>query len=61
MNWNKISETLDLSNLGLMYHLKGNKDKALDYLNQALKIYKQIGAKKEIEETKRDIQMLKGK
>jgi hypothetical protein len=33
----------------------------LDYLNQALAIYKQAGAKKEIERTKRDIQRLKGK
>jgi tetratricopeptide (TPR) repeat protein len=61
MNWNKESEALDLSNLGLMYHIKGNKEKALDYLNQALAIYKQIGAKKEIAQTQRDIKMLKGK
>ena len=61
MKWEKKVEALDLCNLGLMCHLKGKKDKALDYLNQALAIYKQAGAKKEIERTKRDIQRLKGK
>lgn len=61
MNWNKKNEALDLSNIGLIYHIKGNKDKALDYLNQALAIFKQIGAPREIEQTKKDIQLLKRK
>lgn len=61
MNWDKKIEAQDLSNIGLIYYLKGKKDKALDYLNQALEIYKQIGAKREIKQTERDIQALKGK
>jgi hypothetical protein len=39
--------------------IRGSLDKALEYLEQALKIFEEIGARIEIEQTKRNIQRIK--
>ena len=46
---NKEGEARQLGNIGIIYVGKSDKEKPLNYFKQALEIFKQIGAKKEIE------------
>lgn len=55
---NKEGEAQALGNIGLIYDTKGDIDKALDFLNQALAIFKEIGAQREIEIVERNIKRL---
>ena len=58
---NQESIASQLNNIGLIYQAKGNSDKALEYLNQALEIYKGIGAKREIEKVEHNIKSIEEK
>jgi tetratricopeptide (TPR) repeat protein len=40
---NPAGERITLSNMGAVYYSLGEKEKALDYLNQALSIFKAVG------------------
>lgn len=54
----RLGEANALGNIGLIYKGKGEKEKALKHYENALKIFTEIGAKREIEITERNIQRL---
>jgi hypothetical protein len=43
----------------MVYQMKGELDKALDYYQQALDIFEAIGAKLHVEHTKRNIEAIR--
>jgi tetratricopeptide (TPR) repeat protein len=54
----KQGEANSLGNIGLIYEAKGDLDQALKYLNEALKIFEEIGMTVQIEQTKRNIERI---
>ena len=56
----KEGEATDLSNIGLIFETHGEKERALKYFEDALKIFTEIGEQKGIEQTKENIKRLKG-
>ncbi len=48
-------EARALGNAGLIYEDKGDLDQALEYLNEALKIFEEIGMQPNVEQTLRNI------
>ena len=58
MGWTE-SIAKALSNIGIIYDKKNDKEEALRYLNQGLELFKQIGSKIDIEQTEYNIQIIK--
>jgi tetratricopeptide (TPR) repeat protein len=55
---NKEAKAIALDNIGIIYQAKGDLNKSLKYLNQALETYKRIGAKREIENVENHIRTI---
>lgn len=55
---NKEAKAIALYNIGIIYQNQGELHKSLKYLNQALQIYKIIGAKREIEVINNNIRII---
>ncbi|HEX9912114.1 MAG TPA: tetratricopeptide repeat protein, partial [candidate division Zixibacteria bacterium] len=56
---NKEGEATGLNNLGSVFETKGQKEKALKYYEDALRLCTQIGAQRQIEIVKENIERLK--
>ena len=52
----KEGEASSLGNMGLIYQAKGDLDQALKYMNEALKIFEDIGMPEQIGKVKRNIE-----